>query len=75
MIDTPFADLTTSMYDSDNKRLTFWGASPIIFALTIVFVVLLFIIDHFYGFVFEIDYTTYRNSTSQLFLLLWKNKK
>ena len=50
------------MNDSDHKKLTFWGASPIIFVLTIIYAILIFFIDHLYGSIFEIDFISNRVS-------------
>ncbi len=44
------------MDEGDHKGLTFWGASPIIFAITIIYAILIFIIDLLYGVVFKIDF-------------------
>lgn len=44
------------MDEGDHKGLTFWGASPIIFAITIIYAILIFIIDLLYGAVFKIDF-------------------
>jgi protein-S-isoprenylcysteine O-methyltransferase Ste14 len=58
------------MYDGDHMRLTFWGASPIIFALTIIYAILIFIIDHLYGSIFEIDFIPNRVSIALSIALL-----
>ena len=44
------------MNNSDNKKLTFLGASPIIFVTTILFTIPIIIINHFFKPIFEIKW-------------------
>ena len=43
-----------------NKRLTFWGASPVVFMMSILYAVPVIIANHFLKPVFEIDFVPYR---------------
>lgn len=47
------------MYNSDNKKLTFWGASPIVFILTILYTIPIIIINNSYQSIFEIHFISY----------------
>ena len=44
------------MKNRDNEKLTFWGASPIIFIITISYTILVIIANHFLKPVFEINF-------------------
>lgn len=48
------------MNPNDHKKLTFWGASPIIFILTIVYAIPIIIINHFSEPGFEIGFIPYK---------------
>lgn len=48
------------MYNSDNRKLTFWGASPIIFIITISYTIPIIIINHFLKPIFEINFIPYK---------------
>jgi len=48
------------MNNSENKKLTFWGASPIIFIITILYTIPIIIINYFLKPVFEINFIPYR---------------
>jgi len=43
-----------------SKKLTFWGASPIIFLLTIFYTIPAVLINHFFKTAFEIDFIPYK---------------
>jgi protein-S-isoprenylcysteine O-methyltransferase Ste14 len=46
--------------NSDNKKLTFWGASPIIFVFTILYAIPIILINHFSKPIFEIYFIPYK---------------
>ncbi len=48
------------MNSSDNKKLTFWGASPIIFTITIAYTIPVIIINYFLKPFFEINFIPYK---------------
>jgi len=44
----------------ENKKLTFWGASPIIFIISILYAILVFVVDHSFKPVFEIAFIPHK---------------
>jgi len=46
--------------NNSDKKLTFWGASPIIFIYTILYTIPIIIINYFFKPVFEIDFIPYK---------------
>lgn len=48
------------MYKSDKKKLTFWGASPIIFIITISYAIPIIFINDSYQSIFEINFIPYK---------------
>jgi protein-S-isoprenylcysteine O-methyltransferase Ste14 len=48
------------MNNRDNKKLTFWGASPIIFIITISYTIPIVIVNHFFRPIFEITFIPYK---------------
>ena len=48
------------MNNSNSKKLTFWGASPIIFIITILYTIPIIIINYFLKPVFEINFIPYK---------------
>jgi protein-S-isoprenylcysteine O-methyltransferase Ste14 len=44
----------------ENKKLTFWGASPIVFIISILYAILIFIVDHLFKPVFEIAFIPHK---------------
>jgi len=48
------------MNNNDNKKLTFWGASPIIFIISILYTIPIIIINHFSKPIFEINFVPYK---------------
>jgi len=47
------------MNNSENKKLTFWGLSPIIFIITILYTIPVIIINYFRKPIFEINFIPY----------------
>ena len=58
------------MNNSDNKKLTFWGASPIIFIITISYTIPIIIINHFLQPIFEINFIPYKILMAVAIILL-----
>jgi len=58
------------MNSSENKKLTFWGASPIIFIITISYTIPVILINYFLKPVFEINFIPYKILTAIAILLL-----
>jgi protein-S-isoprenylcysteine O-methyltransferase Ste14 len=48
------------MNNTDNKKLTFWGASPIIFIFTFLYTIPIVLINHFSKHIFEISFIPYK---------------
>lgn len=59
------------MNTGDNEKLTFWGASPIVFLMTILFSIPIVIVNYFYKPVFEINLIPYNVLLIIAFLLLF----
>ena len=62
--------LPTDMKGHDSKKLTFWGTSPIIFALTILFAIPITIVNYYYKPIFKIGIVPYKVLIIIAFLLL-----
>ncbi|KPL10315.1 MAG: hypothetical protein AMS26_21640, partial [Bacteroides sp. SM23_62] len=62
--------LPTDMKGHDSKKLTFWGTSPIIFALTILFAIPIAIVNYYYKPIFKIGIVPYKVLIIIAFLLL-----
>ncbi|MBN2159422.1 MAG: isoprenylcysteine carboxylmethyltransferase family protein [Spirochaetes bacterium] len=56
---------------SNNKiKITFWGASPIIFIITILLAIPIIIINYFYKTIFEINFISYNKIVILAIILL-----
>jgi protein-S-isoprenylcysteine O-methyltransferase Ste14 len=54
----------------ENKKLTFWGASPIVFIITILYAIPIIIVNHLFKPVFEITFIPYKILTAAAIFLL-----
>jgi len=58
------------MTASENKKLTFWGASPIVFIITILYAIPVILVNHFLKPVFEINFIPYTILVAAAIILL-----
>ena len=48
------------MNNHEDKKMTFWGASPIVFLITILYSIAVILIDYFLKPIFQIDFIPHR---------------